>query len=416
MPCWHPSGVFIQIMMIRLTTLKTWICRPLDKHPWHTKVAAPRPAALGVLRAVHSASLRMDAAMARIDARRNQAPTGVAASSAARGAGALRADPERRAHAIPRSALSMPHGHAPMTTTGSTPSPPSPPAMSRPEFLAWLFDKPATTALRRTFKPVCSQPRLETGLFGHESASGLQRLLTNGKKGATLKGLNISQVHSMSSSVKRSPLAHGQSFRRCAVVGSSSNLLDRSDGAAIDAADWVIRVNNAPTPPSLHAQVGSRTDVYVNTHSTRRAACTATSSGNDQWHVTSSHCNTSNQVFYCHVPVVGKCWWGIHKDHFDRISPRLVSWARAALSTKRFPTSGFMAVLLALHTCSVTQLYGFGPSYSSGCAKYFGTCLPLQESYLHHTGSNAWHDMGTEYAWLALVTNNFTTRQIACGG
>ena len=65
MPCWHPSGVFIQIMMIRLTTLKTWICRPLDKHPWHTKVAAPRPAALGVLRAVHSASLRMDAAMGR---------------------------------------------------------------------------------------------------------------------------------------------------------------------------------------------------------------------------------------------------------------------------------------------------------------------------------------------------------------
>ena len=354
--------------------------------------------------------------MARIDARRNQAPTGAAASSAARGAGALRADPERRAHAIPRSALSMPHGHAPTTTTGSSPSPPPPPAMSRPEFLAWLFDKPATTALRRTFKPLCSQPRLETGLFGHESASGLQRLLTNGKKGATLKGLNISQVHSMSSSVKRSPLAHGQSFRRCAVVGSSSNLLDRSDGAAIDAADWVIRVNNAPTPPSLHAQVGSRTDVYVNTHSTRRAACTATSSGSDQWHVTSSHCNTSNQVFYCHVPVVGKCWWGIHKDHFDRISPRLVSWARAALSTKRFPTSGFMAVLLALHTCSVTRLYGFGPSYLSGCAKYFGTCLPLQESYLHHTGSNAWHDMGTEYAWLALATNNFTTHEIACGG
>ena len=350
--------------------------------------------------------------MARIDARPNQAPTGAAASArtAARYAGAL--------SAIPRGALSMPHRHVPMATTGSVPSPSPPQAMSRPEFLAWLFDKPTTRGLRRNFKPLCSQPRLDTGLFGHESASGLQRLITNGKKGATLKGLNASQVQNLSSAVKRSPLARSQTFRRCAVVGSSSNLLDRSDGAAIDAADWVIRVNNAPTPPSLHAQVGSRTDVYVNTHSTRRAACTATSSGNDQWHVTSSHCNTSNQVFYCHVPTIGRCWWGIHQDHFDRISPRLVGWARAALSihTRFFPTSGIMAVLLALHSCNVTRLYGFGPSYSSGCAKYFGACLPLQESYLNPTSSYGWHDMGTEYAWLALVTNNFTTRQIACGG
>ena len=301
-----------------------------------------------------------------------------------------------------------------MTATGIAPSPPLPVALSRLEFLAWLFhDKPTLAAAARKFLPVCSRPRLDTALFGHESASGLHRLITSsGQKGATLKALNESQVHNMSSSVTRSPMARGQSFRRCAVVGSSSNLLDRSDGAAIDAADWVIRVNNAPTPPSLSAQVGSRTDVYVNTHSTRRGACTATSSGNDQWHVTSSHCNTSNQVFYCHVPVVGRCWWDIHKDHFDRISPRLVGWARAALSTRRFPTSGLMAVLLALHTCNSTRLYGFGPSFSSRCAKYFGECLSLQESYLHST----WHDMGIEYAWLAMVTNNFTTREIACEG
>ena len=303
-----------------------------------------------------------------------------------------------------------------MTTTGFTPSSSPPPAMTRLEFLAWLYDKPTTRSLVRHFKPVCSQARLSTGLFGHENASGLRRLTTNGRRGATLKGLNESQVHSLSRSVTRSPLARNQSFSHCAVVGSSSNLLDRSDGAAIDAADWVIRANNAPTPPNLHAQVGSRTDVYVNTHSTKRAACTAKASGDDQWHVTSSHCNTSNQVFYCHVSNVGRCWWDIHKDHFDRISPRLVGWARAALSTKRFPTSGMMALLLALHSCNVTRVYGFGPSYTSGCAKYFGTCLPLQESYLNPRSSYGWHDMETEYAWLALVTNNFTTHEIACGG
>ena len=144
--------------------------------------------------------------MARIDARPNQAPTG-AAATAARFAGVLRADAEQRAPAIPHSALSMPQGHAPMTTTGLMPSSSPPPAMSRSEFLAWLYDKPTTTALRRRFKPVCSQARLVTGLFGHENASGLRRLTTNGRKGATLKGLNESQVHSLSRSVTRSPLA-----------------------------------------------------------------------------------------------------------------------------------------------------------------------------------------------------------------
>ena len=298
--------------------------------------------------------------------------------------------------------------------THSAPPPP-PAALSRLAFLQRLFDKP-TTAAARNFVPVCSRPRLETALFSHESPAGLQKLLTRGQPGASLKGLNKTQIHELSHAVKRSPLARNQSFRHCAVVGSSRNLLDRSDGAAIDAADWVIRVNNAPTSPDLSSHVGSRTDVYVNTHSSRRAACTAMASGSDQYHATSSHCNTSAQVFYCHVPNVGRCWWGVHQDHFDRISPRLVGWARSMLSTRKFPTTGFMAVLLALHTCGVTRLYGFGPSFSSSCAKYFGDCLPLHESYLHHKTSNGWHDTGTEYAWLAMVTNNFTTREVACAG
>ena len=121
-----------------------------------------------------------------------------------------------------------------MTTAVFLPSPSPPPAMTRLEFLAWLYDKPTTRSLLRRFKPVCSQARLATGLFGHENASGLRRLTTNGRKGATLKGLRESQVHSLPGRSRAA--ARNQSFRHCAVVGSSSNLLDGSDASAIDAA------------------------------------------------------------------------------------------------------------------------------------------------------------------------------------
>ena len=185
----------------------------------------------------------------------------------------------------------------------SLPAPPSPPPLTQASFLEWLHDR-RTLAVARKFPAVCDLPPLPTGLFSHESDSGLQRLISRGQPGASLKGLNMSKALNLSRSVWRSPLRPNATRRRtCAVVGSSSNLLERRDGAAIDAADWVVRMNNAPTPANLSAHVGSRTDVYVNSFSTKRALCKATPTGTDQWHVTGSHCASSTQVFYCMVRV-----------------------------------------------------------------------------------------------------------------
>ena len=181
------------------------------------------------------------------------------------------------------------------------PSPPSSPPLTHASFLDWLHDARTLTVARK-FSAVCDLLPLPTGLFSHENESGLQRLISHGQPGASLKGLNMSKVLNLSRSVWRSPLRPNATRRRtCAVVGSSSNLLERYDGAAIDAADWVVRINNAPTPANLSAHVGSRTDVYVNSFSTKRALCKATPTGTDQWHVTGSHCASSTQVFYCMV-------------------------------------------------------------------------------------------------------------------
>lgn len=104
----------------------------------------------------------------------------------------------------------------------------------------------------------------------------------------------------------------------------------------------------------------------------------------------------------------------MRSDGFDRISPRLVGWARQALFIRKFPTTGVIAVLLALHSCEVTRLYGFGPSFTSRCAKYFGDCLPLKGAYLESGASLGWHEFRIEYAWLAKLTRNFTQREVTC--
>ena len=61
--------------------------------------------------------------------------------------------------------------------------------------------------------------------------------------------------------------SRGRQFRACAVVGSSGALLHAQYGSRIDAADVIVRFNNAPAGGRFAPMVGSRTDVRVlNSH------------------------------------------------------------------------------------------------------------------------------------------------------
>jgi len=53
-------------------------------------------------------------------------------------------------------------------------------------------------------------------------------------------------------------------FGTCALVGSGASLLGRGYGAAIDAHDVVVHVNNIPAS-HMHGDMGSRTDVLFST-------------------------------------------------------------------------------------------------------------------------------------------------------
>lgn len=164
-----------------------------------------------------------------------------------------------------------------------------------------------------------------------------------------LKGLNLSTV------VKaawrgRAPLARHR-VRSCAVVGSSSKLLDRKDGSRIDASDLVIRSNHPPVAPWLDQYVGSRTDVHVEPFQipprgtlSRRGEVTIKGGGVQLFTCTSNH-----DFPGC---------LGLHSStnasdgHWDRVAPALDWYARALMestgvrSQNAFsrPTTGFIVV------------------------------------------------------------------------
>ena len=97
--------------------------------------------------------------------------------------------------------------------------------------------------------------------------------------------------------------------RSCAVVGSSSSLLRAQNGPAIDSADFIIRVNNAPLPRRFVPHLGRRTSLTIRTFGDTFPHPTLASMRS---HAPISHEATEDHgaptLFYCHVPYLSRCW------------------------------------------------------------------------------------------------------------
>ena len=60
-------------------------------------------------------------------------------------------------------------------------------------------------------------------------------------------------------------------------------------------------------------------------------------------------------------------------------------------------STGFMAVLAALHVCLRVSAFGFG-LLNASCARYYGKCMPPEEYYTRST--NTVHMWEREKTWL----------------
>ena len=243
-----------------------------------------------------------------------------------------------------------------------------------------------------------------------------------------LKGSNLSTVVEAAWR-GRAPLARHR-VRSCAVVGSSSKLLDRKDGLRIDASDLVIRSNHPPVAPWLDRYVGSRTDVHVEPFQipprgtlSRRGEVTIKGGGVQLFTCTSNH-----DFPGC---------LGLHSStnasdgHWDRVAPAIDWYARALMkstgvrSQNAFsrPTTGFIALLVALHSCDTVTLYGYGMSPKQPCPTYRDARQDAQggaflnASHCRGFGEytrNGVHNYAAEQAWLHAATGNYTRTTLTC--
>lgn len=230
-------------------------------------------------------------------------------------------------------------------------------------------------------------------------ASGLELLLLRGAPFG-YRGLLGGAAH-LSNLVRNATLPRERHFQRCAVVGSARHLLDRDLGECIDSHDTVLRVNLAPVSEQFAASVGRATTWRLETDlpylNARKSKGRSAGMANEH-------------IVWCHNRYLGRCHFlPSEMPNVHMLSPRYVAvasevflllhkHAMAAKTTsvsqleelmhalnasmlgvrgepRRPPSSGLLAVALALAQCRQVNLFGFevgrDGERSPRCPKYY---------------------------------------------
>ena len=147
-------------------------------------------------------------------------------------------------------------------------------------------------------------------------------------------------------------------YASCAVVGSSGTLRGRSFGRAIDAHEAVFRINAAPTFGHT-AAVGTRTTWRI--HNSEKPFMMAASGLPEL------------QAVICHMAWIGSCqhqaFSGAYTDTTAFINPRFYSQLYSLLGRprdKQSPSTGLLAIALALGVCDRISIFGFGRAGTAG--------------------------------------------------
>ena len=168
---------------------------------------------------------------------------------------------------------------------------------------------------------------------------------------------------------------HFKQHSTCSLVGSSSSLLGRADGAKIDATDAVFRINYGPTL-GFEADVGSRTDYRVGGNPENESVVPVI--------VTKCGQSTSSRLGHCWFFVItADCprqgcivvnpegiepmaeWlnrlmlWHARAEHFVKPRPLWKIHERFGSRSNEMST-GLFALVTAMTMCSHVDVYGFG--------------------------------------------------------
>ncbi|XP_034561580.1 CMP-N-acetylneuraminate-beta-galactosamide-alpha-2,3-sialyltransferase 1-like [Notolabrus celidotus] len=188
---------------------------------------------------------------------------------------------------------------------------------------------------------------------------------------ATMKGL-LEMFPSTPNLPKPSP--NHNHYRTCAVMGNSGNLRGSRYGPLIDANEVILRMNTGRVE-GYEADVGHRTthrimypesalDLEDNTH----LVLFPFKIQDLEWLVKALSTGFSGTSY---MPVKSKI--KANKDLVMVINPAFMKYVHETWLGKkgRYPSTGFIALLMALHICDEVNVFGFGADKDGNWSHYW---------------------------------------------
>ncbi|XP_055076345.2 CMP-N-acetylneuraminate-beta-galactosamide-alpha-2,3-sialyltransferase 1 [Misgurnus anguillicaudatus] len=166
--------------------------------------------------------------------------------------------------------------------------------------------------------------------------------------------------------------------RSCAVVGNSGNLLESHYGPLIDSNDFVMRINKGPTE-GFEEDVGSKTthrifypESAMDLDNSTHLLLSPFKILDIEWLIsifTTKHINKT----YMDVPSTINA----NKDKVMILHPEFMKYVHVNWTENhgRYPSTGFLMVIFALHICDEVNVFGFGATKDGKWHHYFDQTL-----------------------------------------
>ncbi|KAM4725048.1 CMP-N-acetylneuraminate-beta-galactosamide-alpha-2,3-sialyltransferase 2-like [Anableps anableps] len=164
------------------------------------------------------------------------------------------------------------------------------------------------------------------------------------------------------------------SCRTCAVVGNSVNLKGSRYGALIDFQDVVIRMNAAPIK-SYERDVGTKTthrvmypESAVDLDNSTHLVLFPFKINDLEWVIKAF---TTGFYRRSYAPIKSKI--KANKDLVMVVNPAFMKYVHDIWLEKKgnYPSTGFMALILALHICDEVHVFGYGADDDGNWSHYF---------------------------------------------
>uniref|UniRef100_M4AD31 CMP-N-acetylneuraminate-beta-galactosamide-alpha-2,3-sialyltransferase 1 n=1 Tax=Xiphophorus maculatus TaxID=8083 RepID=M4AD31_XIPMA len=192
--------------------------------------------------------------------------------------------------------------------------------------------------------------------------------------------------------------------RTCAVVGNSVNLRGSGYGSLIDGHDIVIRMNGGPTT-GYEKDVGTKTthrvlypESAVDLDNSTHLIVFAFKIQDLEW---PTKALTTGFYTTSHRKVKPKI--NGNKDLVMVVNPAFMKYVHEIWMKRRgkYPSTGFMTLILSLHICDEVHVFGFGADSNGNWSHYFEVLKKKNYRTGPHSGTN-------EYAILKRLASEQT--------